>query len=305
MPRIRPDTYATALDDNWARAFLAQPVEYEPGTHFLYDSGATYMLSAIVQKLTGMPLVKYLEPRLFEPLGIRSYVWETCPRGINTGGWGLSITTEDIACFGQMYLQKGMWNGQRILPESWIETATAFHSDNRGNDTNASVDWQQGYGFQFWRCQHNAYRGDGAFGQFCVVMPEQDAVFVATAGVQDMQSVLDLVWKHLLPGMGSEALPEDGAVEDRLRERLETLTLPLQQGVAPSEREMMFRARSTHLMPTTRAFSRSLCLSKTANACSHCAMPRGNTSSGSVAASGGWGLTPSASADCIPHRQVS
>ena len=195
-----------SADPNWARTFLARPVEHEPGTYFLYDSGASYMLSAIVQKLTGKTLVEYLRPRLFEPLGIENPVWETCPRGINTGGWGLFLKTEDIACFGQMYLQKGVWQGQRIVPASWVEVATAYHSDNSRNET---IDWQQGYGFQFWRSQHNAYRGDGAFGQYCVVMPDQDAVFVATAGVENMQSVLDLVWKHLLPAMAAESLPAD------------------------------------------------------------------------------------------------
>lgn len=210
-------------DDNWARAFLAQPVTHEPGTHFLYDSGASYMLSAIVQKLTGQTLVDYLTPRLFEPLGIEKPYWESCPRGVNTGGWGLYLKTEDIACFGQMLLQRGEWQGRRLLPASWVDLATSYHSDNSSND---QPDWQQGYGFQFWRCQHNAYRGDGAFGQFCVVMPDQDAVFVATAGVESMQSVLDLVWKHLLPAMESDSLPEQTATAAALRERMATLAVP-------------------------------------------------------------------------------
>ena len=108
-------------DGNWARAFLSLPIEYEPGTHFLYNSGATYMLSAIVQTLIGPDTVDYLTPRLFEPLGIQDPVWETCPRGINTGGWGLSITTEDIARFGQFCLQLGAWQGQQLLSAEWID----------------------------------------------------------------------------------------------------------------------------------------------------------------------------------------
>ena len=219
-------------DPNWTRTFLAIPVTYEPGTHFLYNSGASYLLSAIVQQLTGQTLVEYLGPRLFEPLGIRNPSWQTCPRGINTGGWGLSITTEDIACFGQMYLQNGLWNGRRLLPASWIAQATSYHSDNSINQD--EIDWQQGYGFQFWLCRHNAYRGDGAFGQFCVVMPDQDAVFAATAGVENMQAVLDLVWKHLLPAMQPEALSDNAHDAERLRARMSSLALPHPTDKAPS-----------------------------------------------------------------------
>ncbi len=222
-------------ETNWAKAFLSLPVEHEPGTHFLYNSGATYMLSAIVQKLTSQTLLEYLEPRLFVPLGIQNPTWQTCPRGINVGGWGLSVTTEDIACFGQMLLQKGEYNGQQILTPEWVELATSYHSDNSINQEN--TDWRQGYGFQFWLCRHNAYRGDGAFGQYCVVMPEQDAVFAATSGVSDMQAVLDILWDDLLPAMqdGPQAeAPEDVAV---LKARLEQLEIPARIGALVSPLE--------------------------------------------------------------------
>ena len=149
--------------DNWARAFLSLPVEYEPGTWFVYNTAATYMLSAIITRLTGETLLEYLRPRLFEPLGIEHPTWEVDPRGINVGGTGLHIKTEEIARFGQMYLQKGMWQGQRLVPEAWIAQATTAVSDNSNTQTNP--DWSVGYGYQFWRCRHNAYRGDGAFGQ--------------------------------------------------------------------------------------------------------------------------------------------
>ncbi len=231
------DHLRDSRDDNWARAFLEREVTYAPGTHFLYNSGATYMLSAIIQKLTGQTLLEYLTPRLLEPLAIRDATWETCPRGINTGGWGLNVKTEDIARFGQMYLQKGTWHAKRILPEAWVKEATAFHSDNRGNTTNENTDWQQGYGYQFWRCRHNAYRGDGAFGQYCLVMPDQDAVLAMTSGVDNMQAVLDLVWEHLLPAMGPDALAEDAVAEQRLRDKLASLAMKPAAGQASSPRE--------------------------------------------------------------------
>jgi hypothetical protein len=192
-------------DDNWVKAFLAWPVEHIPGTHFVYNSGATYMLSAILQKVTGVKLIDYLTARLFQPLGIDNPTWDSCPRGINTGGWGLAIKTEDIARFGQLYLQKGMWLGKRLVPAEWVEKATSRQVDN---SSNTDVDWQQGYGYQFWRSQHGAYRGDGAFGQFCVVLPDQDAVIAITAGVENMQNVLNLVWEYLLPAFRSEVVAD-------------------------------------------------------------------------------------------------
>ena len=194
-------------DDNWPRSFLSLPVEHEPGTWFVYNTAATYMLSAIITKLTGQSLLAYLRPRLFDPLGIEDPAWETDPRGVSIGGSGLHIRTEDIARFGQMYLQKGRWRGRCILPEAWITEATSAHSDNSNTQTNP--DWTAGYGYQFWRCRPGCYRGDGVFGQFCIVMPEQDAVLAIISGVRDMQAVLDKVWAHLLPAMQPEALPAD------------------------------------------------------------------------------------------------
>ncbi len=185
-------------DVPWVKAFLAHPVPHKPGTHFQYNTPATYMLSAILQKVTGEKLVDYLKPRLWEPLGIETPRWDESPQGISIGGYGLFLRTEDIAKFGQLYLQHGQWNGKQILPESWIAQAT---SKQVSNGSDPERDWDQGYGFQFWRCRHNAYRGDGKDGQFCVVLPDQDAVVVMTAQTKDMQSQLNLVWRILLPAM--------------------------------------------------------------------------------------------------------
>ena len=218
--------------DNWPRTFLSLPVEHEPGTWFVYNTGATYMISAIITRLTGMTLLDYLRPRIFEPLGIENPTWETDPQGISLGGTGLHITTEGIARFGQLYLQKGQWQGQSLVPEDWIDEATRAHSDN--SNTQSNPDWTVGYGYQFWRCRHNCYRGDGAFGQYCVVMPEQNAVLAINSGLLDMQSILDKVWEHLLPAMRSEALPTDSQAEDRLRDKLASLSLPVPSGSAAS-----------------------------------------------------------------------
>jgi CubicO group peptidase (beta-lactamase class C family) len=212
---------------DWTRAFLAQPVEFEPGTHFVYNTAATYMLAAIVQILSGVTLVEYLQPRLFAPLGIAAPSWEVSPEGINLGGTGLSLTTEDIARFGQLYLQRGEWRGARLIPEAWVAEATAFQVPNAPS---GNPDWAQGYGYQFWRCRHDAYRGDGAFGQFCVVLPAQDAVLAITSGVRNMQQVLNLAWEHLLPAMGAVPLPENPPAQVALSKRLATLRLPPVEG---------------------------------------------------------------------------
>lgn len=218
-------------DPDWIKVFFAQPVEHEPGTFFRYNTGATYMLSAIVQKTTGQDVLTYLTPRLFEPLDIRDATWETSPQGIRTGGYGLKVKTRDIAALGQLYLQKGMWNGKRLLSETWVNQAT---SKQISNGNNPASDWAQGYGFQFWRCRHNAFRGDGAFGQYCLVMPDQDAVLAITSGLGNMQQVLDLVWAHLLPAMKDGALPADGANDARLSDKLAALVLrPVQGGREP------------------------------------------------------------------------
>ena len=215
-------------DDNWTRVFLSLPVENLPGTWFVYNTAATYILSAIITKLTGESLLDYLRPRLFDPLGIEDPTWENDPRGINLGGTGLHLKVEDIARFGQMYLDRGMWDGQRILSEAWVAEATKTTSDNSNTQTNP--DWTVGYGYQFWRCRHNCYRGDGAFGQYCIIMPEQDAVLVMAGGVRDMQTVLDKVWETLLPAMKSEPLPVDPKAKKALHDKLQRLTLPLPPG---------------------------------------------------------------------------
>ncbi len=217
---------------SWKKAFLSHPVRFKPGTHFLYNTSATYMLAAIVEKTTGMSLLDYLKPRLFDPLGIENPTWEKSPEGINTGGYGLSIRTEDIARFGQLYLQKGKWQGKQLVPVAWVEEATSFQTSN---GSNPKSDWDQGYGYQFWRCRNGVYRGDGAFGQYCIVLPQHDAVIAITSGVRDMQAVLNLIWDKLLPAFGASKLPRDESAQARLAQTLKNLSLRPVEGAAASK----------------------------------------------------------------------
>jgi CubicO group peptidase (beta-lactamase class C family) len=224
-------TERTMRSRNPFKGFLSMPVKHIPGTHFVYNSGASYMLAAIVQKLTGETLLDYLTPRLFEPLGIIGATWETHANGVNFGGWGLKIKTEDIARFGQLYLQKGLWNGKRILSEDWVAAAT---SEQVSNGDVPDSDWSQGYGYQFWRCRYNIYRGDGAFGQYCIVMPDQDAVLAITAGVPDMQAVLNIIWDRLLPEMEKKPLIVSETVPTKLVDVLKNLEIVPREGASSS-----------------------------------------------------------------------
>ena len=216
-PKLTPD-------EPWVKSFLAHPVEHKPGAHFLYNSAGTYLCSAIVQKQTGQTVLDFLRPRLFEPLGIEGAEWSASPQGVSAGGWGLFLKTEDIAKFGQLYLQKGQWNGRQLVPAAWIEQATAKQVSN-GSDP--AKDWDQGYGFQFWRCRHGAYRGDGAFGQFCVVLPELDAVVAITADTKDMQGELNLVWDKLLPAFQKDPLPANADEAAKMAQTIANLAVPV------------------------------------------------------------------------------
>ncbi|MCO4294251.1 beta-lactamase family protein [Solitalea sp. MAHUQ-68] len=216
---------------SWVRGFLSQPVEFKPGTHFVYNSAGTFMLSAIIQKVSGKSLLEYLTPRLFEPLGIEHPTWEKSPEGVDIGGWGLKVRTQDIANFGQLYLQKGMWNGKQLISAAWVVEATSFQASN---GSNPNSDWDQGYGYQFWRCRHNLYRGDGAFGQYCIVFPEQDAVLAITSGTKDMGAIMNLVWDHLLPALKESSLPEDKEAQNALQAKLCRLSLSVAKGEASS-----------------------------------------------------------------------
>jgi CubicO group peptidase (beta-lactamase class C family) len=206
------------------KAFLAQPVPHTPGTHFLYNTMGSYTLSAIVTKATGQTSLEFLKPRLFEPLGIENPDWPSSPEGNSLGGYGLMLCTEDIARFGQLYLQKGKWNGKQLVPESWIEQATSKQVPNdKEGHSKIGIDWVQGYGFQFWRCTHNAFRGDGANGQLCVVIPDKDAVIAITADTGQFQDEMNAIWDKLYPAFQSDALPENAAGVEKLKQSIAVL----------------------------------------------------------------------------------
>jgi CubicO group peptidase (beta-lactamase class C family) len=238
----------------WARAILAQPVDHEPGTRFVYNTGATYLLSAILQRLTGQRLLDYLTPRLLAPLGITHAEWEQDPDGIDTGGYGLSITMEEMAAFGQLYLQGGVWEGKQLVPAEWVAAATVKQVENGPDD---SPDWSQGYGYQFWQCQHGAYRADGAFGQYILVWPAKDMVIVTTSGLPDLRVVPDAVWDTLLPDDAwvTPTAAEAPALEDADAPATSDLALRTPAGAESSPVEESLLGVTYDLEPNPRGFS--------------------------------------------------
>ncbi|MET0417741.1 MAG: serine hydrolase [Actinoplanes sp.] len=195
----RVDQAYEAGDGDPALGLFLLPPEQEPGSVFAYNQPCTYILGAIIRRVSGTTLTDFLRVRLFEPLGIEPYGWWTDQSGAELGFSGLHTTTESIAKLGQLYLDGGVWQGKRLLPAEWVAEATRAHIAT-DPDPDRSPDWSEGYGFQFWRARHG-YRGDGAYGQFMVILPEADAVVAITSQSPDMQAVLDQLWEHLLPAL--------------------------------------------------------------------------------------------------------
>lgn len=200
----------TGVED-YIRNFLNWPVPYEPGTHFYYNSMGTYMLTAILKKLTGQNLVSYLWPRLLEPLGIYDVCCDQCPMGVENGGGGAYLRTEDMAKIAQLYLQNGLWNGTRLMDPEWIKQSVSVQfSGSYDHMFPEKEDWKHGYGFFFWQCRvPGVYRFDGSFGQFGIVIPQYDAVIVTTASDPMPERILELCWKHLLPALSKEDRQEN------------------------------------------------------------------------------------------------
>lgn len=246
-----PEPMFSQEDTNNVKTFLAEPLVRNPGSKFLYNSYASHILSTIVQKVTGQKISDYLESRLFEPLAIKDVVWMEDIRGVNIGGWGLSVKTEDLAKLGQLYLQKGNWNGKQLLPEWWIEEATSKKIEQYpyyAPAENAGNDWAQGYGYQIWRSTHG-YRADGANGQYIIVLPEEDMVVAFTSNVPDMQKMLTFLWKYLPPAIQDKPLPKNKENEKRIKELTESLSIPVPRGWTDSQVEKLVSGKTYELFP--------------------------------------------------------
>jgi CubicO group peptidase (beta-lactamase class C family) len=214
---------ATPPGTTWEETFLALPIVYDPGARFLYNSGASYMLSSIVKQATGHSVHEYLKPRLYEPLGITGATWTENAEGVNMGASNLRIRTEDIGKLGQLYLQQGRWNNRQLISREWVALATKKEIDTGNNNSS----WGYGYGFQFWMNPTGGFRADGAYGQYSMVFPDKDTVVVITSESADKETTMHTVWDHLYPALTHNTpLPPNDAENKRLRQELKTLTLP-------------------------------------------------------------------------------
>lgn len=206
--------------NDWLESYLNAPVSEKPGTKFQYNSLNSYVLSAIITERTGMPMDKYLKPRLFDPLGITDYLWEKCPRGITKGGWGLFMHTEDMAKLGQLYLNKGKWNGKQIIPESWAEASVTKKVD--------SIEGTYGYGYQLWMEERpGSFEYNGMLGQNVLIYPDVDMVIVTNAGNEELfqdNVMLNIIRKYFpVDWMPKETLPENPIAYAKLQELTERL----------------------------------------------------------------------------------
>ena len=221
--------------------FLHIAPDAEPGTVFAYNQPPVLTLATILERLAGESLVDYLRPRLLDPLGVADFRWTHAPTGVSLGFSGVYTNLDAVARLGQLYLDDGTWGGRRLLPEGWVTDASSVHIPNVG--TSDDLDWQQGYGFQLWTSRHG-FRGDGAYGQYMVVLPEHDAVVAMFSCTDQMQTVLDAMWEHLLPAMGDGG---SRSADAALAERLSTLEVPTAArrvgGGAPEVPSMTFERR--------------------------------------------------------------
>lgn len=196
-PYLLGDT-RDAVKGSWVRFALSGPIVCEPGRRFQYTNVGAFLSGVIIQRMTGGNLVDYLMPRLFEPLGIERPWWEQDPERYTFGAAGLEITVEELARMGQVLLDGGCYGNRRLLPAQWVEEASKKHIETAGFTDNLA-DNNCGYGYQLWRGQHDTYRADGSYGQYCIVIPDRDAVVAVNANETNRQGILDLIWQEILP----------------------------------------------------------------------------------------------------------
>ena len=231
---IKPDWTMRNLEGaDWIKEWLAKPCDEAPGTHFQYDSMCTFMLSAIVQRVTGRTLLDFLNQKLFAPMHITQADWEMSPDGISTGGWGLRVQAETMAKLGLLLMNKGRWEGRQLVSEAYLEEACSpliYYKDRK--ETDAPTDGNQGYGFQIWQCKWpGAIRADGAFGQYSVVVPQEELVVVILGMIPNGYPELACIWNQLMPGVkGNEPLRPEKKIQARLNQLCATAALPLPQG---------------------------------------------------------------------------
>lgn len=304
-----PEPRSMGSGGDWIQSFLSASPVHKPGTLFMYNNMATFMLSAIVQQVTGQTLFEYLQPRIFKPLGINGIDWDLNPQGINLGMIGLRLRTEDLAKFGQLLLQEGVWNNKQLIPKEWVKEATSFKIESKGGSDRVPKeinDWVQGYCYQMWRGRNNTVRLDGMAGQFVVLIPDKDAIVVFTANARDTQDELNLMHNYLIPAIKSDkALPANPGIYGELQKRQANLVLkPAASELSMAEfekkisgKEFVLDANDYQIQSVYFGFNGKGC---------NFALKRNNQVSVLSAGSGNWKISRTSSASLLaPSRGAS
>lgn len=228
---VKPDWTMRNNSMDWVKDWLAKPVDDKPGSLFQYDSMCSFMLSAIVQRVTGQTMLEYLQKRLFTPMNITVADWETSPDGINTGGWGLRVQAETMAKLGLLLLNEGNWNGEQLVSADFVKAACSRLIDGGAKETVPPTDGNQGYGYQVWQSKWpGSYRADGAMGQYTVVVPQEDLVVVILGMKLYGHEELACIWNQLMPGMNAEPLKPEKKLQQRLDKLCANAQLTLPKG---------------------------------------------------------------------------
>ena len=228
---VKPDWTMRNNSTDWVKDWLAKPVEDKPGSLFQYDSMCTFMLSAIVQRVTGYSMLEYLQKRLFDPMPITVADWEASPDGINTGGWGLRVQAETMAKLGLLLLNKGNWNGEQLVSADYVTAACSRLIDGGAKTIVPPTDGNQGYGYQVWQSKWpGSFRADGAMGQYTVVVPQEDLVVVILGMKLYGHEELACIWNQLMPGMKAAPLKPENKLQKKLEKLCANASLKLPQG---------------------------------------------------------------------------
>lgn len=225
---LKVDWQIRSDSTNWLRAYFSRPLTFEPGKKFVYDSMNSYILSAILQRVTGKQLIEYLKEKVFDEMNVTEAKWEESPEHISTGGWGLYMRPESMAKFGHLLLCRGKWNGKQLIPEEWVDNMMRKHVNNSHYDD---------YCFHMWTCSYKgSVRADGAYGQFIYIIPAKDMVVSITQCTTDdiKKKEEQLIWKVLIPGVGNKSLTDDSVSYNKLQKRQQSCSLPILEGKCDS-----------------------------------------------------------------------
>ena len=182
-----PDSYFKS--SNWNQYYIDQPMAAQPGKLFAYDSTGVNLLMSILQKTSGMKNLDFADKFLFKPIGITNYYFQIDPQGDYLGGWGLAMTPMEMARFGYLYLKKGNWNGNQIIPADWVETSMSNHIKPP-----SWMSSDKGYGFLWWELQNCGFTAAGYGGQYIMVIPEKDMVIAVTSGFSPQDAGTPLIF---------------------------------------------------------------------------------------------------------------